>query len=301
MKIFNDNPVKYISEFSEAFEDDFLVELGEGDDWLVANELYSAMLRSVDSVRLTSTKWPSLAEFLEHIETEGMIEKRPDPNRPGFLVRRLDPHKEERIIKAELEQKRKLEKEQKREEKEIEKRTKLTEAFVGDKDRNYSEATAFARTDPSKKITISLGVGISKSVKPKLFSTQDSGSEINESDEEDRKELVPQSLLVDCIVKIKSDGLKVRVLSGSTDNDGLHVELVKTGERRTGVDRSEVETVIPNIQKKVKVVRGGDLLAGLEGILMSVDPEKGTANVFFGGLNDTRDIPFDDISKSAIE
>jgi hypothetical protein len=298
MKLFLEDPQKYIEEFSDSFEEAFLIELGEAsDDWRVASELLSTVMRGPDNVRLNATKWKTLSDFLQYIESEGLVELKPDPDRPtGYMVRRLDPGREERIAKAMAEEKRKLEREQERTEREFEKRIKLTQAFVGDKEGGFSEATKVSRSEGTKKIALSLGVGGIK--KPAIFKQ----SEIEEKSE---KSSVARSILVDCVVKVKDGshaGVKGRVLSGSTDSvGGIELESLKTGEKLRQLSPQDLETVIPNIQKRVRVVSNVSPWKGLEGILIGVDTEAGTGNVFFGSLNESKDLPFDDICKLAVE
>jgi hypothetical protein len=292
MKLFLENPTKYIEEFSEGFEDQFLAELGESHQWLVANEVYSAIVRQPDHYHLNATKWTSFLDFLVHLEAKGLVEKKPDPNRPpstavSYLVRRLDPERDAAIEKARQDEKRKLERAQERNEKEFEKRIKIAESVVTDSSlKNFSTPTKMSLGD--KKGTISFGFG-----KPKVLIPNPSDNSPRESAQEPGL----LSLLVDCVIKITKGehaGVKGSVLVGSTD-DALRVKSMKPKDETITVARSDIETVIPNIHRRVKVIDGKHALAGHQGILLSVQEDK--AEVFFPSLNESKNFNFDDISK----
>ena len=293
MKLFLENPTKYIEEFSEGFEDQFLAELGDSDQWLVANEVYSAIVRQPDHYHLNATKWSSFVDFLAYLETKGLVEKKVDPNRPpsmavSYLVRRLDPERDAAIQKARQDEKRKLERAQERTEREFEKRIRVAESVVTDASlKNFSAPTKLELGN--KKVAISFGFG-----KPKAVVSNLSG---DDSPRASIKESSPQTLLVDCVVKVtkgEHKGEKGTVLIGSTD-EALRVRFAKpTGETIT-VARASIETVIPNIQRRVKVVDAKHALAGQQGILLSIEEDK--AVVFFPSLNESKKFDFDDISK----
>jgi DNA/RNA-binding protein KIN17 len=296
MREFLENPQKYIEEFSDAFENQFMSELGEKLEWLFANEVYSAVLRDPSNVRLNATKWSSLTDFLSYLEEGGYIAKKPDPNKPStFMIKRLDPELEERLEREKLEGLRRKQREIEREDREFEKRIKLAEFTLGDETKSrFEEATKVTRSSPNEKISLSL--------KPRgIMSSAFSAKESDDDDEEERRDF---SLLVDCIVKIIApgihEGVKGRVMPGSTDSD-LSLTILKSHQVVSSLKRNEVETVIPNIQKKVKVINPSNVVAGSVGILLSVDSESGTGKVFFGHLNESLEIPFDDFSKYAIE
>ena len=287
MNIFLENPEKFVSEFSEAFQDQFLAELAEDQfEWLPASEIYSAILRDPSHIRINATRWPSLIDFLVELESEGVIDKQPDPTKPTtFLVRRrVDPEVQARLEQAQADAKRKSARSKEREALEFEKRIRVTESLVSS---SFSEATRLNPTN--KKISISL--------KPKKFTASFSPQD---DEEEDTHRVRKESLLVDCIVKLKS-GLKGRVMAGSSDEGHLNIELLKSTETVENVTRQEIETVIPNVQKRVKIVNPQHALAGQTGLLESVDVDAGTGKVFFAHLNDSLDIVFDDISKLAVE
>lgn len=292
MKLFLDNPTKYIEEFSEGFEDQFLAELGESDQWLVANEVYSAIVRQPDHYHLNATKWTSFVDFLVYLEAKGMVEKKPDPNRPSsmavsYLVRRLDPERDAAIEKARQDEKRKLERAQERNDKEFEKRIRIAESVVTDSSlKIFSAPTKLSLGD--KKGTISFGFG-----KPKVLIPNASDDSPRASAQQ-RDQL---SLLVDCVVKITKGeyaGVKGSVLVGSTDN-ALRVKFMKPKDEIITVSRSDIETVIPNIQRRVKVIDKKHALAGQQGILLSVQEDK--AEIFIPSLNESKNFDFDDISK----
>jgi DNA/RNA-binding protein KIN17 len=268
MKLFLDNPQKYIEEFSEAFEDQFMAELEATSDWLVSTEVYSGIIRQPHHVHLNATKWGSFVDFLLYLESKNLIEKKLDESRsPSFLIRRLDLERDAAIERAREEAKRKAERQRERSEQEFEKRLKIAESVSRT---NFSEPTKF---NPS-------GAKISFGLKPKV--------------------LVSKSTLQDCVVKITGGvnmDQKGTVLDGSSE-EKLRIALLKSNETVL-VDRKDIETVIPNLDRKVKVVNPKHECEGKVGTLVSVTEEK--AKVFIPSLNRTVEFDFDSISKYSLE
>jgi hypothetical protein len=94
-------------------------------------------------------------------------------------------------------------------------------------------------------------------------------------------------------------GYKGTVMPGSVV-DELSVELAKTGEV-VRVSESGIETVVPNINRKVKVVDPKSSQAAMTGTLLSVDVDRGVATVFFSVIDESQEFKFDHISKLAVD
>lgn len=315
MNVFLENPEKYVEEFSHQFEDQYMAALdsysreGVVDPWLVANEVYSAIVRERDHVHMNATKWANLTEFLEYLEVKGVVRKRIDANRKtGFEIQRIDLEKEQQVAQRRMDEQKKREREQMREDRESEKRLKIMkETFTGEQ-ATVSAPTGLERANPTERLQMRFGaVGVVR--KPQLSKFV--------SEEFDPIESLPQNRPMDapspqktvqphavfdhsdewrgCVVKITKGPMegKKGVVS-KTSGDRLQINILKSSDAAE-IALADVETVIPNINRAVRVLRGP--MKGKDGSLLAVDPDRGIVSVYFSATEESQDFRFDDISK----
>lgn len=312
MALFLENPSKYIDEFSAQFEDQFsglLDEMNAGE-WLVANEVYSAIVRVPDHVHLNATKWTSFTEFLEYLSSKALIEMRTDAARnSGFEIRKLDPDRDEQLRQKQAEENRKREREISKTARENEKRIKMAAAAVGESAPSFSQPSGIAKDGAKVSLSLTRRPVVINGLDPNTAEEEPTqqhtllGKSLKSSDQTLATEVKPKgSLLVDCVVKIISGeyaGLKAYVLPGSVDH-GLELELLKSGMKIRAA-RADVETVVPNINRKVKIVDQKSAMAGSSGALLSVDVGRGVAAVYFSSIDESHEFKFDHICKLAVE
>jgi len=287
---YSKNAEKYVDEFSRQFEDRFFAEL-EGQ-WLVANEVYSGIVRDADHVRLKATKWQTLTEFLRHAESLGKVLLRPDPRKPScFEVQLIDLEKEKAAIAQEAEERKKRDREEKRLlQMEQEKRAKLAP------DAGFSQPTNLSSNRPA---SIQLQFGAPRKAlfvpEPQVSSTAEI-SFIEEKKTEEKIVLKTSSVWDQCVVKClygEFSGHKAVVLK--EHNGELEVQLLTKNGTISHIKLQDTETVIPNLNRRVRVVNGPS--KGKEGSLLQVDIEGGVGTVFFSALDESQDFRFNDICK----
>jgi DNA/RNA-binding protein KIN17 len=302
MKLYLENPQKYVKEFSEKFQDQFLEtleELSKGE-WITAQEVYKYIVADTNHIHMNATKWANLTEFLEYLEKSGLVNKRVH-EKGGFEIKFIDLERDKLIGIEKLEQKRRLDKQQEIENRESDKRMKLVlEAQEAQGSR--SGPTQLNRADASAKIQISLGgsrlgqpLKIGTLIRP--ANQNNNASQSSNSKSENIANKTSPWACVDCIIKIKSgshDGQK-GIVKSVTD-DSCRVELIKAPDTVVWVPHTEIETVIPSLNRIVKVVVQGVQRTGEMGILCDVDVEKGTASVMFGA-DEPEEFKFDHICK----
>ena len=315
MKIFAENPEKYIEEFSGQFEDQFMSQLSDEEGWQVANEVYSAIVRDKDHVHMNATKWTTLTEFLEYLESKGVVRLRPDPARPkSFEIQQIDLEKEQNLERTIMDEKRKVEKMRIREEADAAKRLKvMREGYTLQEQVTVTAPTGIVRTSPDAKVQLKLG---GRSGAEKI---RDDGDRVALFDEEFvdvhvvQPTAVPDSTVdhhlstrqsastqklqhwLGCVVKIVSGEFTgAKGVVDAIDRDILILQLLKS-DNTASVTVAGIETVIPNLNRKVRVVNGP--MQGKDGMLLSVDTDRGIATVFFSSLDECHDLKFDDICK----
>ena len=158
-RLFEADPDKFISEFSEQFESyfiDVLQDISRGD-WYAASEAYKEVVKDPDHVHLNATRWKDLTEFLNHLAEQGIVRKRPR-DRGGIEIQLIDREREERHNKQLRDEKRKLERASEKETEESEKRMRSAIEVLetdGSLVKQPSAPTELQRTDSSEKIKFS--------------------------------------------------------------------------------------------------------------------------------------------------
>jgi DNA/RNA-binding protein KIN17 len=162
LELFRENPDKFVSEFSDQFEANFLEVLREisRNEWHSASEAYKEIVKDPDHVHLNATKWKDFTEFLGFITEKGLIRRRPR-DRGGVEIQIVNKELEERSQRLLKDEKRRLERSIQREDEEIGKRLRnVMETSPPDEGvlKNVSSPTELQRTDPSAKIKFSFGM-----------------------------------------------------------------------------------------------------------------------------------------------
>ena len=74
MLLVGEDPKKYINDYSNQFQRDFLLLLrtSHGEKPVQMNHFYQEYIANKEHVHMNSTKWPSLTEFAKHLGREGI-------------------------------------------------------------------------------------------------------------------------------------------------------------------------------------------------------------------------------------
>ena len=276
--IFRPNACELIASRSQEFQDQFIAQLAASSShgWLVANEVYGGIVRDPDHVHLKGTKWESFTDFLTDLESQNLVQLRPDVRKPStFEILRIDREKEEAQQAQETAERRKRERDRLRVEQEEIKRFKIVAATSSD---GFSEPSILTTSFGERaKIQINLSTGNGK----RSFTETSIG--------------INHSIFAQCVVKInygEFTGQKALVLS--EEGSMLHLEMLQS-KKHLVLPSNDIETVIPNLNRQVKVVKGP--CKGKDGILLNVDIPNGVGTVYFSATEESQDFRFDDICK----
>lgn len=74
MLLVGEDPKKYINDYSNQFQRDFLLLLrtAHGEKPVQMNHFYQEYIANKEHIHMNSTKWPSLTEFAKHLGREGI-------------------------------------------------------------------------------------------------------------------------------------------------------------------------------------------------------------------------------------
>lgn len=80
MQVVGENPQKYIQNFSNDFQRDFiaLLRTSHGEKFIGVNRFYNEYIRDKEHVHMNATKWSSLTEFAKHLGREGIVTVKED-------------------------------------------------------------------------------------------------------------------------------------------------------------------------------------------------------------------------------
>ena len=90
MMLVGEDPRKYINDFSNQFQRDFLQQLrtAHGEKKVHMNHFYQEYISNKEHVHMNATRWPSLTEFAKHLGREGIC--RVEENEKGIHVSWID-------------------------------------------------------------------------------------------------------------------------------------------------------------------------------------------------------------------
>ncbi|RAR11343.1 long-chain fatty acid transporter-like protein [Stemphylium lycopersici] len=87
LQIVGEDPKKYINNFSNDFQRDFvnLLRTAHNEKWISANKFYNEYIRDKEHVHMNATKWSSLTEFTKHLGREGICHVKED-EKDGLMI-----------------------------------------------------------------------------------------------------------------------------------------------------------------------------------------------------------------------
>jgi DNA/RNA-binding protein KIN17 len=90
MLLIGEDPKKYINDFSNQFQRDFLqlLRTGHGEKQVQLNHFYQEYIGNKEHVHMNATRWPSLTEFAKHLGREGIC--RVEETEKGIHVAWID-------------------------------------------------------------------------------------------------------------------------------------------------------------------------------------------------------------------
>ena len=90
MLLVGEDPKKYINDYSNQFQRDFLqlLRTSHGEKKVQLNHFYQEYIGNKEHVHMNSTKWPSLTEYAKHLGREGIC--RVEENDKGIHVAWID-------------------------------------------------------------------------------------------------------------------------------------------------------------------------------------------------------------------
>jgi DNA/RNA-binding protein KIN17 len=90
MLLVGEDPKKYINDYSNQFQRDFLqlLRTSHGEKQVHLNHFYQEYISNKEHVHMNATKWPSLTEFAKYLGREGIC--RVEENEKGLHVAWID-------------------------------------------------------------------------------------------------------------------------------------------------------------------------------------------------------------------
>ena len=322
--LFADNSDSYLDQFSLEFKDEYvgLLKRRFNGRRVNANHAYQEYIADRDHVHMNSTQWETLTEFVKWLGREGIVKA--DETEKGWFVTYID-RDPEAIARAEKKNKMAATDEERQERLLIE---QMERAKARATDDGPSVSTVLQRDEESEeKVVFAMPKSIgAKKVEPVVKSNAlqvDNGkvSKFSGKKKSDKKRSAIEELMAEneagkrkkkkdswlaenIVVKIvakelgkdfyKSKGVVEEVF----DTYGAKVKVIKTG-KKVKLDQSHLETVIPQVGRKVLVLNGA--YEGSRAILDKLNVEEFTVNVTISsGVCKGRtvtDIPYEDVSK----
>ena len=323
--LFADNSDSYLDQFSLEFKDEYvgLLKRRFNGRRVNANHAYQEYIADRDHVHMNSTQWETLTEFVKWLGREGIVKA--DETEKGWFVTYID-RDPEAIARAEKKNKMAATDEERQERLLIE---QMERAKARATDDGPSVSTVLQRDEESEeKVVFAMPKSIgAKKVEPVVKSNAlqvDNGkvSKFSGKKKSDKKRSAIEELMAEneagkkrkkkkdswlaenIVVKIvakelgkdfyKSKGVVEEVF----DTYGAKVKVIKTG-KKVKLDQSHLETVIPQVGRKVLVLNGA--YEGSQAILDKLNVEEFTVNVTISsGVCKGRtvtDIPYEDVSK----
>lgn len=332
--LFADNADKYIDEFSKEFEEGYceLLKRQFGTKRVNANRVYQDYISDRNHLHMNSTQWETLTEFVKWLGREGKCVV--DETEKGWFVQYIDRDPETIALQEAMAKKEKMEKDDNEKmmeflEKQIERGKE-----IGKVDTNTP--TELMRDEHSEPISISLPTfkkqepkanlsnmkfdsnalkldrpsksessltQNSKKVEKKKLSALDT---IMKEEEEKRKKVTKKDywLSEDIVVKIVTDSLgekyfkKKGVVVKVIDKYCAKVQLLNC-DSKVKLDQAHLETVIPAVGRKVKILNGS--YTGVTAELLEINTKQFcvTVKLASGPLSGkiVSNLQYEDISK----
>lgn len=333
MQIFGENPDKFVDEFSQEFEKEFLEHMKtcHRTTRVQANYVYNEYIKDRHHVHMNSTKWLTLTDFVKHLGRTGkcFVEETPK----GWFIKLTPAVADPRLLASEnekLKRKRLDEADEIRHERELRAQIERANASQQAQPPERIEATELERK-AGEKITL----GINRSAKPTLKANPLGASILSSEEEEQespgdvpndnkrrpenngvhtedpatssrKQQKASQWICPRIVVKVLSKNLKElgyykkkgRILK-VIDTYVAEIEMLDSGDV-VRVDQQELETVIPQVGGKVLIVKGE--MVGHRAELRGLETDKYKAKVcVLHGESAGRELllEYEDISKLA--
>lgn len=336
--LFADNADKYIDEFSKEFEEGYceLLKRQFGTKRVNANRVYQDYISDRNHLHMNSTQWETLTDFVKWLGREGKCVV--DETEKGWFVQYIDRDPETIALQEAMAKKEKMEKDDSEKmmeflEKQIErgkeignvdtnKPTELVrdehsepisiniptfkkpETKANSSSKTFVNSKLITKSDQSSKSESSRGQDRAvKKPEKKKFSALDA---IIKEEEEKRKKLAKNDywLSENIVVKIVTDTLgekyfkKKGVVVKVIDKYCAKVKLLDC-DSKLKLDQAHLETVIPAVGRKVKVLNGA--YTGLTAELLGIDTKQYcvTIKLVSGPLSGkiVSNVQYEDISK----
>lgn len=328
--LFADNSDSYLDQFSEEFKDGYvgLLKRRFNGRRVQANHAYQEYIADRDHIHMNSTQWETLTEFVKWMGREGIV--RADDTEKGWFVTYID-RDPEAIKRQEKKNKMAVTDEEKQERILLEQieRAKASNTDCGpsvstelQREEDSEEKVVFAMPkslSAAKKETIVLN-NILKSddlTKDKCNSSASKSKKSNGKKRSAIEELmaeneagkkrrrkkdswITENIVVKIVTKdlgkeyVKAKGVVEEVF----DTYGAKIKLLKSG-KKIKLDQAHLETVIPQVGRKVLILNGA--YEGSKATLDKLNVDVFTVDVTISsGICKGRvvtDIPYEDVSK----
>ncbi|KAJ2852226.1 hypothetical protein IWW36_000367 [Coemansia brasiliensis] len=154
MAIFAENPGRYLSQFSQEFEQAFLSVLSRryGTKKVPANQVYQEIVADRQHLHMNATRWDTLSDFVKYLGREGKC-KVEDSER-GWMIEWIDTSPEALARKAAIMKKERQEMDDEQREQQL--LREQIERAKGAQLQAGTEATGLVRKDADKPIKLSL-------------------------------------------------------------------------------------------------------------------------------------------------
>lgn len=334
--LFADSPGKFLHNFSKEFTDGFMdiVRRRHSSKRVKANKVYQEYIATKDHIHMNSTRWLSLSEYAKWLGRSGQCVV--DETEEGWYIQYIDRSPEAREAQEKKDRKEKADKDdQERMMEFVQMQVERAKKEKGDED-EPSKFTELKRDNEEEPLKLDLKLTTKVKAEPvlpvqnllkrsreeddKLFKKPKPATsksvgksaldEIREQEEakKERQNRKDYWLAEGIVVKFidKSLGEKFykqkAVVREVIDKYQAKIKFLETGEK-VKVDQSHLETVIPALDKPVRVVNGA--YRGSEAILKELNEKKFcvTIEISRGPLTGrvVENVEYEDICKIDVE
>ncbi|KAL5290487.1 KIN family protein [Megaselia abdita] len=303
--LFADSPGKFLHNFSKEFTDGFMdiVRRRHSSKRVKANKVYQEYIACKDHIHMNSTRWLSLSEYVKWLGRSGQCVV--DETEEGWYIQYIDRSPEAREAQEKKDRKEKADKDdQERMMEFIEKQVERARKEKGEEDeaKKFTELKRENEEEPLK-----LDLKLTSKIKPepvvpmqnllkrtreeddKIFkkpkpttSKSCGKSALDEIREQEEAKKEKQNrkdywLAEGIVVKFVDRSLGEKfykqkaVVREVIDKYQAKIKFLETGEK-VKVDQSHLETVIPALEKPVRVVNGA--YRGSEAVLKELNEKK---------------------------
>jgi DNA/RNA-binding protein KIN17 len=336
--IFADNPNKYLDEFSKEFSDGFVELLRRrfGTKRIYANQVYQEYISDRNHLHMNATRWLSLTEYVKYLGREGICTV--DETEKGWYITWIDRDPETIARQQADMKKQKMDKDDEERKREFIMK-QIERAKATKEESSEPQYTELKRASEDEKVVgkfdikqvskvqpVSASTSVFKDLKRRdddsssMFSFKSNKSEkrkmsaleeIKLEEERRKKKRMEKEIVQDTnwiteglVVKVvtKELGDKYYKQKGTVlqvvDRHVAIIKLLETGGKLK-LDEAHLETVIPALGRKVKILKGKH--KGSTGVLRTLHEDQFCVDVeiregpWDGKV--VRQIPYEDICK----